>query len=119
MEQITLTSQLLHSASTKGFNGFTKSQLAVLGINWPAKRGWLKGLVGKSVPLAVYDEFKALGQAKADKPRNAIEEEGEFNEVVGIIAQVGDSVYPAKCISAARQIIRLVRKNAGNPTKSA
>ena len=62
MKNITLTSQLLHDASTKGYNGFTRAQLAVIGIKWPAPRGWLKALIGKEIPEHVYAEFKAVGQ---------------------------------------------------------
>jgi hypothetical protein len=54
-----LTSSLIHAGSTEA-GGFTKAQLAVLGIDWPPNKGWLKGLVGKEIPPADYDKFCSL-----------------------------------------------------------
>ena len=83
MKTITLTNQLLHDASTHGYHGFTKAQLAILGIKWPPKQGWLKSLVGHEVTADQYDAFKQAGQLKRQSAqksgsRSALLSSGEF-----------------------------------------
>lgn len=54
---VVLTSELLHNASSSGYCGWTRQQLAALGIGWPAKSGWLKRLVGKEVTQDQWRKF--------------------------------------------------------------
>lgn len=63
-ELITLTSKLLHDASTCGYHGFTKAQAAVFGFKWPMKGGWLKSLIGKTVTVAQYKKFVDAAKRK-------------------------------------------------------
>lgn len=63
-EIITLTSKMLHDASTCGYHGFTAAQAAVFGFKWPLKRGWLKSLVGKRVPMRKYRAFVEAAKLK-------------------------------------------------------
>lgn len=71
---MTLTHELIRSASSHpSGNGFTKDQLAVFGVSWPPKKGWLLGLIGKEVDDATFDRFKALGrQGKTPFTHSAI-----------------------------------------------
>lgn len=66
-ETVTLTFQMLHDASTKGFHGFTYAQLAAIGVAIPPKRGWLKGLVGKTIPASQWRQFVEAVNTKARK----------------------------------------------------
>jgi len=63
-EMITLTSKMLHDASSCGYHGFTAAQAKVFGFKWPLKRGWLKSLVGKTVPVSQYCKFVAASKTK-------------------------------------------------------
>lgn len=64
MADITLTSELLHSAATAGC-GWTKAQLLLLGVPWPPRSGWLSALVGRTVPADVWEQFLALRGIKS------------------------------------------------------
>lgn len=67
-DTIILTKELIHSASSHpSGDGFTKAQLAVLGISWPPKTGWLNALIGKSVPSETFAAFQNAGDAKRTK----------------------------------------------------
>lgn len=59
-----LTRENLHP---KGFvhQGYNRDQLAVLGVSWPARKGWLSKLVGTEIPDERYELFLTLG----DLPR--------------------------------------------------
>ena len=60
---IKLTRVLIHSASShRSGNGFNKKQLALLGITWPPKKGWLSELVGKQIDHETFLQFKSAGQ---------------------------------------------------------
>lgn len=61
-EPIILTSEMLHDASTCGYNGFTAKQLSVFGIKWPPKKGWLKALVGTTIMASEYRRFVEAGK---------------------------------------------------------
>lgn len=59
MADITLTSELLHSAASAN-RGWNRKQLAVLGVSWPPQKGWLSALVGRTVSAGVWEQFVAL-----------------------------------------------------------
>lgn len=63
-EMLTLTSKMLHDASTKNYHGFNAKQLKVMGLKWPPKRGWLKALVGTQISASKYKDFVDAGQNK-------------------------------------------------------
>ncbi|WP_234086828.1 GIY-YIG nuclease family protein [Azonexus sp. R2A61] len=51
-----ITEELLAAgASARG--GFSKQQLALLGIEWPPSRGWKQAIVGRSIPEDDVEEF--------------------------------------------------------------
>lgn len=61
MKTIRLTHDLLMGARTPrgGFNG---KQLYALGIEGKPKTGWVRELIGQSVPLQVWNAFVAAGK---------------------------------------------------------
>jgi len=61
-ELLTLTSKMLHDASTKGYHGFNAKQLKVIGLKWPPKKGWLKSLVGTQILASKYRQFVEAGK---------------------------------------------------------
>ncbi len=61
-EMLTLTSKMLHDASTKGYHGFNAKQLKVIGLKWPPKKGWLKSLVGTQMFASQYRKFVEAGK---------------------------------------------------------
>jgi hypothetical protein len=64
---VILTSELIHSAATN-YCGFTRAQLAVFGIEFPPRKGWLAGLVGKRVTAETWAKFvEAKKKPKAPK----------------------------------------------------
>lgn len=64
---VVLTSALLHSGATGG-SGWTKKQLAVLGVGWPAEGGWLQFLCGKSIPMWQWKKFLSLKGVRSKSP---------------------------------------------------
>jgi hypothetical protein len=48
MKNITITREFIHSHKTEA-GGWTRDQLNVLGVEWPPKKGWLSGSVGKEI----------------------------------------------------------------------
>jgi hypothetical protein len=52
-----LTWDNIHAAGTRGC-GFTRAQLAVVGIRWPPPKGWLRKLIGKEITSEQYEAFK-------------------------------------------------------------
>jgi hypothetical protein len=61
-EMLTLTSKMLHDASTKGYHGFNAKQLKVIGLKWPPRKGWLKSLIGTQMLASQYLKFVAAGK---------------------------------------------------------
>lgn len=58
---ITLTHERLERARTpKG--GYTAKQLKVIGIGWPAPKGWKKRLTGQKIALSKFIEFVKAGK---------------------------------------------------------
>ena len=58
VETVTLTSKLLHAGGTKGC-GFTSAQIRLLGTS-PKTKGWLKSLIGETIPVDTYKKFLEL-----------------------------------------------------------
>lgn len=58
--EIVLTSKMLHDAASNGYEGWSKKQLACLGIPWPPPKGWLRSLHGKRVQSDDWRRFLNL-----------------------------------------------------------
>ena len=64
MDTIKLTKRKIKAgmSSAKGIN---HQQLKCLGLKWPPRKGWLRRLVGKEIPVADYNRFLELkGKSK-------------------------------------------------------
>lgn len=83
-KKIRLTNdRLIKSATING--GYTKKQLALLGINWPPKKQWKKDLINTVIPLQLFIDFVvASGNDSAisqlNKALNLQGEQGEQNK---------------------------------------
>ena len=55
---IRLTDRLIEGGKTRR-GGFTRAQLAVLGVSWPPKGGWKQRLIGTSIDDATLERFYA------------------------------------------------------------
>lgn len=55
---IRLTDRLIEGGKTRR-GGFTRAQLAVLGVSWPPKCGWKQRLIGTSIDDATLERFYA------------------------------------------------------------
>lgn len=66
-EMITLTRENLHALATKNGVGWNRRQLSLLGVTWPAQKGWLSGLIGKEITADLYHTLMLLRTA----PQNA------------------------------------------------
>jgi hypothetical protein len=60
-----VTLDWLHKHATCGYAGWTAPQLAELGITWPAKRGWLKRMAGKTITEEQRAGFERAGAVVA------------------------------------------------------
>jgi ribonuclease HI len=58
---VTLTRELIH-AGRGDDGGWTREQLALLGVPWPPKRGWVRAAAGNAIEPAVYETFLKLGR---------------------------------------------------------
>lgn len=68
-----LTHELIEAGATKLKGkpcGWSRKQLAILGVPWPLVKGWKSKLVGVEIPEAWYEEFLSLrGKRKARRDR--------------------------------------------------
>lgn len=62
-ELIELTKENLHEAASSN-GGFTAAQVAVFGLRYPLRSGWLQSLVGRKIAFSQYRQF-----VEAGKPR--------------------------------------------------
>ncbi len=69
-QTVILTPEAIHQAATDGYSGWTKVQLAALGISWPPPKGWLRKMAGKPVPMKNWLKFLAL-KGKKQNPVSA------------------------------------------------
>jgi hypothetical protein len=71
---VTLTSDLLHAGGNGGC-GFSRRQIEALGLPWPAEKGWLTSLVGKTIPRSQYDRFVSLRKRRGENPAQKAQQE--------------------------------------------
>lgn len=64
-EGFLVTSQWVHRCATKPCGvGWTRQQLAILGVPWPPPRGWLSRLRGRVITEAQRSAFEAFSYAR-------------------------------------------------------
>lgn len=70
---MTLSSELLHSASTsESGSGFNWCQLKLLGVSWPPHHGWLRRLVGVEVSEKTWELIMRLRYARSKPERQVV-----------------------------------------------
>lgn len=72
-----LTHEMLQDAKTPA-GGYNKAQLAILGIEWPPKKGWPRKLVGKEVSEELWSQFVALSEKHHKRNPEIIEKSAEY-----------------------------------------
>lgn len=87
-----VTREWLHAHGTAG-RGWTRAQLAVLGVTWPPRKGWLSGLRGRVVPLEAARAFERAGQRAEDVRRPGVAGEcvrpGDRGRALGCVSRAG------------------------------
>lgn len=56
--KVIITPEILETAKTKA-GGYTRAQLAIIGIDWPPPKGWAKQLHGQELDKELIDQFIA------------------------------------------------------------
>jgi hypothetical protein len=59
---IILTRDNIHQLATDGAGGFTRAQIEALGFVWPAKKGWINSLIGKTMTMDFYNRVAELSK---------------------------------------------------------
>ena len=93
----------LHGAGTNG-DGFTKEQLALLGVGWPPPAGWMEQLDGMMVDKEIWDEFVGMSNCNTkairftellgkvvnglNKMNRRVLQDGEMAELAGYIRTI-------------------------------
>ena len=67
--EIILTRELIESARTPN-GGFTKCQLAAIGISWPRPTDWIEQVVGRKITPLQLEEFQRIKYAKVTSDEN-------------------------------------------------
>ncbi len=68
-----MTNEVIEESKSSA-GGWTKAQLAVVGLEWPPKNGWKLLLIGKDYPQATLDRFKELRTCRVKNRKPRIEE---------------------------------------------
>ena len=66
IEEVVLTRELIESARTPN-GGFTKSQLAAIGIAWPPPLDWIEQKIGEKITQTQLDQFKTIKYVACNK----------------------------------------------------
>jgi len=70
---IQLNEMLIDKAARNG--GYSRRQLAAVGIEWPPAKGWKKTLVGKRVPAKAFHVFFRTSEKESILPAEVSESE--------------------------------------------
>ncbi len=54
-----ISKEFILSGKTKN-GGWTKEQLALIGVNWPPEKGWMKRIEGKEITNSQASKFQRL-----------------------------------------------------------
>lgn len=117
MTAVTVTKQMLHEARTPQ-GGFTRAQVECLGEKWPLKKGWLRRLAGKTVPIDQWNTFRNLGRPPS-VPKPARRPNGRFDRMARKLKSLGYSSYSEYLFSKHWDSFKLRYKAAGQPMKCA
>jgi hypothetical protein len=59
VEMVEVTRELIESGKT-GPGGWKKEQVALLGISWPLKKGWIETVIGRRISRRDAEKFLSL-----------------------------------------------------------
>lgn len=116
---ITLTRELIEAARTPN-GGFTKSQLAVLGISWPAPKDWIDEKIGSLITPKQLEDFNHIEyvEKKPSKShhsffgtrtyRDVASGEGDMKRLVAVLNAMERFEVP----STPRDVARAVSRSA-------
>lgn len=62
---VTITDSLIESGKSAS-GGYSKAQLAVLGVPWPPVSGWKKDVIGRQITSDAFAKFVAGGGGKGE-----------------------------------------------------
>jgi hypothetical protein len=68
-----LTSAKIHEAAS-AWGGWNAPQLALLGVSWPPRAGWIKRLEGKAILDSTWERFLALRNLHGKRAKQAAEQ---------------------------------------------
>ncbi len=75
---MTLTFEMIHSVKS-GSGGWNKTQLALLGVDWPPPKGWIEKLIGKEIDQTTFDRLSSLrGKTMKQRKREQAQEDYLF-----------------------------------------
>ena len=60
---VQLNQTLIDGAASKN-GGYSRRQLAAVGVQWPPEKGWKKTLVGKKVPVKAFHVFSGTSDTE-------------------------------------------------------
>ena len=72
---VTITDDLIESGKSAA-GGYSKAQLALLGVAWPPVSGWKKDVIGRQITSDAAAKFMAIQGGKAKS-------QGETGELFG------------------------------------
>lgn len=72
-------------ATYKGV-GWNRRQLSALGVAWPAKAGWLKGMIGRAIAPASAAMFERLRASNAARQAGADKRAAKAKSGAGYVA---------------------------------
>ena len=61
-----LTREMLNAGKSDA-GGWSKKQLAIIGVAWPPPAGWQDRTIGKQIAVADYERFVAMRKTNATK----------------------------------------------------
>ncbi|MBQ9191705.1 MAG: hypothetical protein IJ142_08965 [Bacteroidaceae bacterium] len=111
---IILTREIIESARTPN-GGYTKSQLAAIGVEWPPAEDWIEKKIGSSVTSSQLEEFRLIryisGTKKASRKRGYLSVAGNQDDAArmkSILDAIGHFKVPATPFDIARAVSRSV-----------
>ena len=95
---VTLNSTNLHALSgSPSGSGFTREQIELLGVQWPAPKGWLKRLIGKTITRELYDRVKASCRTRWVKDEGIVCTV-PFPDAAGTPCAIENDIVPDTCV---------------------
>jgi hypothetical protein len=65
-EHVVITNDLIAAGMT-GNGGWTRIQLALIGVSWPPPKGWRRRAIGRRIPKDDAERFVAIGRERRNQ----------------------------------------------------